>query len=632
MEDKVTLPIEHLSYSSLNTFLSNQQQFKKNYILGIWDYKESPAAMVGKAFHKAMEMRYKGLDWDSSIQEGFKLIDEIQDSKIDFGKTGSREKIRKEYTQAIEFWRAEEPELGEVIETEAKITANFILPSGTPSPLPLKAVVDNIARLMTYLVIWDYKVVTAFSDPEKESAKRIIQAMFNYFTVKAKYGEAPKKMTYLEVKKSKNTDGSKQVQAYEIDFETMSFYFDLFERLYTGVVMQLADPNHLFLPNFDHPYSGEESWEDFVKEAVDMEMPTEVTHKTSLVQFVDKKAHYVQSSVEIGAENLKEHEKIIAKFLEFGIPLQFEEEFNGANVNLYTFKPSRGVKMKTIEAYGNDLALALEAKAVRIAAPLLGTKFVGVEVPNRKQRKLNFNQDLLITGTLNVPIGENIYGAIHHVDLSKAPHMLVAGTTGSGKSVFLNVAIKSLISQNTPDELTLVLIDPKRSEFTAFKSADHLFTDIITNKEDAMATLNWCVSEMERRYAKFESIEVKNYEEYVDHMGKVEPKIVIVIDELADLISNNAKDESANLIIRLAQKARAAGIHIIAATQRPSVDVVSGVMKANFPTRVAFLTSSRKDSEVILDEAGAEQLIGNGDLLLMDKSHRGLLRLQGYYL
>jgi energy-coupling factor transporter ATP-binding protein EcfA2 len=655
-----SLPIEHLSYSSLSLFCSNEQQFKKNYILGIWDFKESPSAIVGKAFHKCMELRGKGLEWDKAIEEGQKYIDSIAPSKVDFGKTGSLEQVTKEYYKTVEFFRAEEPDFGETLSTELNITTDFEFYSGLKSPLPLKVIIDRVSKLENKLRTWDYKVVSTFTDKSDEQPDYILQALFNYYGAKSKYGEAPATHTYLEIKKSKNSDGSKQVQAYEINFEAQETqqYFHLFEKLYTGAILKLADPNHIFLPNFSHPYSGKESWKDFVLESVDMEMPKEIIHKTSLVQFVDKKVEYQASNIDmVSNEHLQEHEKVVAKLLEFGIPLEFVKSYKAANVTLYTFKPSRGIKMSDIKKYESDLALALESKSIRILAPLMGTKYVGVEVGNKVQEKLPFHNDLLVQKSLVIPVGQDVYGKPYHLDLEKAPHLLVAGATGSGKSVFLNIAIQSLMASNTPESLAMILIDPKQTEFVDYEESPFLMTEIINTADEAKSALEWAIAEMERRYKEFKSVKVKNITEYNVNfsMGKV----VIVIDELGDLMFNSETFEEKqlsdvtgnmfgetksykvknskfsvfieNAIVRLAQKARAAGIHLIIATQRPAVKVVTGSMKVNLPTRISFRVPTKTDSQVILDTTGAEQLLGNGDLLLMSPSERDLIRLQGYF-
>jgi len=345
-------------------------------------------------------------------------------------------------------------------------------------------------------------------------------------------------------------------------------------------------------------------------------------------------ANYVESVVDSAVDNLTDSERIRAKLLEFGVPVEMVDNFVGANVTMYRMKPSRGVSMAKISKFEDDLALALGAKSVRIEAPLRGTKYVGIEVSNQKQEIVPWSTDLLREQSLSLPIGADVYGHPYHIDLAKAPHLLVAGSTGSGKSVGLNVMIQSLIRQNSPDALGLVLIDPKRTEFTQFEGSEHLVSPelgVITEGEDATLALEWACEEMESRYRQLRSARVRDIDTYNAQGGYMQ-KIVIVVDELADLMLSAHKGKIETAIIRLAQKARASGIHLILATQRPSIDVVTGILKANFPTRVAFMTATKVDSSVILDQPGAEALIGNGDCLVMKPSEKGLIRLQGYYL
>ena len=297
-------------------------------------------------------------------------------------------------------------------------------------------------------------------------------------------------------------------------------------------------------------------------------------------------------------------------------------------------KPSRGVSMAKIAKFEDDLALALGAKSVRIEAPLRGTKYVGIEVSNVDQKIVPWSTELLKEQSLSLPVGSDVYGNPYHIDLAKAPHLLVAGSTGSGKSVALNMFIQSLMQQNSPDALGLILIDPKRTEFAQFEGDEHLVSQelgVITEGEDATLALEWAVEEMEERYKKLRAAKVRDIDTYNANGGFMQ-KIVIVVDELADLMLSVHKEKIEAAIIRLAQKARASGIHLILATQRPSVDVVTGILKANFPTRVAFMTATKVDSSVILDQPGAESLIGNGDCFVMKPSEKGLIRLQGYYL
>jgi S-DNA-T family DNA segregation ATPase FtsK/SpoIIIE len=225
----------------------------------------------------------------------------------------------------------------------------------------------------------------------------------------------------------------------------------------------------------------------------------------------------------------------------------------------------------------------------------------------------------------------DVYGERHDINLIDAPHILMGGTTGSGKSIFLNTIIKALSTQMTPDDLRMILIDPKRTEFVAWEGLKHLEAKILTEANDVEMTLRWAVEEMEARYERLRTAKVKNIRDYRKSYRDM-PYFAIVIDELSDLMLSAEKRESIeNSIVRLAQKSRAVGIHIVAATQRPSVDVIPGIMKANFPTQIAFMVNKRVDSTVILDQPGAEELIGKGDALIASPGIQGLLRVQTYY-
>ena len=621
-----TLPIEHLSYSAMRLFCSNPFLFKKQYILNIWDYKQSPTALVGKAFHKYPELIFTGTNRAEATRKAHECIEGVNDKDVEWGKTGSREKCIKELSQVIDFFEQEVPHVGEVLATEYKKTVS---PSyeGLELPLPVKAISDLVAKLGDSIDIWDWKVVTSFSDKEKEQPDYIMQSIFNYFTVSQTIG-VPRRMVFCEIKKSKNTDGSPQIQLYEIIYDQHPEYFKYFGKMYGGVVSQLANQNFLFLPNFSDQYGAEESWTEFTKEIMDFSLPTQVSHKAKFTKNVEKR--FADSLIDTGADAPTTPEgKIMAKMLEFGIPLEYETAYNGANVSLYAFRPSRGVKMSTIDRFDKDLQLALETKSVRILAPIPGKKLVGVEVSNNTQTIVPIT-DAPATKGLELPIGVDVYGVAHTLDLAKAPHLLVAGSTGSGKSVAMAAMIKTLIKNNTPEDLGLVLVDPKRSEFIEFNDDPHMLSKVITESADAETTLEWAVEEMENRYKILMGAKAKNISQYKLEGGTMQ-NVVIVIDELADLLLAGGFNKGVEgHIIRIAQKARAVGIHLIVATQRPSVDVVTGLLKANFPTRLAFMTATQIDSKVILDQGGAEKLIGNGDCLLM-RPRYDLQRLQGYY-
>lgn len=624
------LPIDHLSYSAMRTYCANPWQFKKTYLLGLWDNKTSCVGVTGKIFHKFAELLYKGESIDEAQSKAIAILDKIPDDTIEFGKTGSRESIVKDFTKAVQFFLQERPEVGKVLGAEVKVTTGFEI-GGMEAPLPLKAISDLVAD-NNGIWIWDWKVVTSFTDKEEEQPDYIMQAIFNYYTVKSKFGKAPIGMRYFEIKKSQNKNGEPQCQTYEIVYENHPEYFTYFGKMYAGMIRSLANPDLVFLPNFSDMYKGKESWNDFAGEAMDFEMPKQVSHKSPIVRMVE--ANYVESVVDSAVDNLTDSDRIRTKLLEFGVPVEMVDCFVGANVTMYRMKPSRGVSMSKISRFEDDLALALGAKSVRIEAPLRGTKYVGIEVSNQKQEIVPWKPELLKENTLTLPIGSDVYGNPFQIDLSKAPHLLVAGSTGSGKSVALNMFIHSLMEQNSPDNLKLVLIDPKRTEFTQFEESPHLVSQkfgIITEGEDVTLALEWAVQEMEDRYKQLREAKVRDIDTYIAQGGYMS-KIVIVVDELADLMLSVHKIGIETAIIRLAQKARASGIHLILATQRPSIDVVTGILKANFPTRISFMTATKVDSAVILDQPGAESLIGNGDCLVMKPSEKGLIRLQGYYL
>lgn len=584
--------------------------------------------IAGSAFHKYAELIYSGMDRGEALRKAHEYIENIKDQDVDWGKTGSREKVVKELSQVIEFFEAEKTDYGETLATEYKKTVTPRV-EGRPFPLPVKAVTDLVVRKKNGRIgLIDWKVVGFFTDPSSEDAIKIIQAIFNYFTVSETMGEEPEDMTFAEIKRSKNKDGSPQIQYYTIEYDKHPEYFKYWARMYSGIIESLSNPNFQFLPNFSDMLGADEAWSDFTNEVMDFSMPEQVVHKPKHIQNVERK--YVESLIDTGADAPTTPEgKIMAKLLEFGATLDFAEKFVGPNVSLFGFKPSRGLRMSTLDKYDKDLQLALESKSVRILAPIPGKKLVGVEVANDTQTIVPLSSAPK-TKALELPIGVDVYNKPHVIDLAKAPHLLVAGATGAGKSVALSVMISTLMKNNRELDLGMILIDPKRSEFIDFAYASHLINPVITEAHDAEVALEWAVEEMEERYKKLMGERHKNIDSYRAAGGSMQ-KIVIVIDELADLILGGGFNKGIEgYIIRLAQKARAVGIHLIVATQRPSVDVVTGILKANFPTRLAFMTATQVDSKVILDQAGADKLLGNGDCLLMQPRH-GLQRLQGYY-
>ncbi|MFA6131283.1 MAG: DNA translocase FtsK 4TM domain-containing protein [Patescibacteria group bacterium] len=331
------------------------------------------------------------------------------------------------------------------------------------------------------------------------------------------------------------------------------------------------------------------------------------------------------------------NQEIIKKtFLNFGIDVEMADVRVGPSVTQYALRPAQGIKLSRIIGLQNDLALALAAHPIRIEAPIPGKSLVGIEVPNQSvgmvclREMLESKEFKHRKNEFTSPLGKDVGGIVTSLVVDKAPHVLVAGATGSGKSVCLNIIILSLLYQNGPDDLKFIMIDPKRVELGVYAGVPHLLVPPITKVEEAINALKWAVREMERRLDHLAKFGARDIDAYNKKSEDRLPKIFIVIDELADLMSQNKRDVEA-VIVRIAQMARAAGIHLVLATQRPSVDVITGLIKANVPTRLAFAVASQVDSKTILDISGAEKLLGRGDMLLSTPELSKPKRLQGAY-
>ncbi|HGR1195777.1 TPA: DNA translocase FtsK [Streptococcus pneumoniae] len=372
------------------------------------------------------------------------------------------------------------------------------------------------------------------------------------------------------------------------------------------------------------------------KEALEYKLP-------SLQLFAPDKPKDQSKEKEIVRENIKILE---ATFASFGIKVTVERAEIGPSVTKYEVKPAVGVRVNRISNLSDDLALALAAKDVRIEAPIPGKSLIGIEVPNSDIATVSFRElweqsQTKAENFLEIPLGKAVNGTARAFDLSKMPHLLVAGSTGSGKSVAVNGIIASILMKARPDQVKFMMVDPKMVELSVYNDIPHLLIPVVTNPRKASKALQKVVDEMENRYELFAKVGVRNIAGF---NAKVEefnsqseykqiplPFIVVIVDELADLMMVASK-EVEDAIIRLGQKARAAGIHMILATQRPSVDVISGLIKANVPSRVAFAVSSGTDSRTILDENGAEKLLGRGDMLFKPIDENHPVRLQGSFI
>ena len=367
------------------------------------------------------------------------------------------------------------------------------------------------------------------------------------------------------------------------------------------------------------------------------------------VDMLEKK----QSPADAG--DVQQNAQIIKDTLsEFNIDVEMEGANIGPKVTQYTLKPPSGVKLTRITQLETNIALNLAAQSLRIEAPIPGQKAVGIEVPNRKAADVRLHSILTSpqwkgnSEPLKFAIGKDISGQATLGELNKMPHLLIAGQTGSGKSVMINTLLTSLLYHNSPSEMKLILVDPKQVDMAPYEDIPHLLTPVINEPEKTISALKWSVNEMERRYkllAENKFRDIATYNKMIhsgakkitvadeagipqEHHDGAMPYIVIVIDELADLMMVASRDVEA-LIVRLAQKARAVGIHLVLATQRPSVDVITGLIKANVPARIAFTVASQIDSRTILDQAGAEKLLGQGDMLMLTPSMAKPKRIQG---
>jgi S-DNA-T family DNA segregation ATPase FtsK/SpoIIIE len=341
-------------------------------------------------------------------------------------------------------------------------------------------------------------------------------------------------------------------------------------------------------------------------------------------------------------DSTMDHERnaaiIAAKLASFNIPSRVVAWNAGPVVTQYEVEPSPEIKVSRIEALSDDLAMALAARTIRIEAPIPGKSVVGIEIPNKDfnivaLRRILEEVDFRASSKLTFALGRDVAGHARATDLEKMPHLLIAGATGSGKSVMVNALITSLLCNATPDEVRMILVDLKRVELSAYNGLPHLLVPVITEPERAKAALKWAVAEMENRYRRFAGATARNItgfnETRADPADRL-PFIVIIVDELADLMMREGRDVE-DPVVRLAQKARATGIHLVLATQRPSVNVVTGLIKANFPSRIAFAMASQIDSRTILDMPGAEDLIGRGDMLFQPSDLPHPIRLQGVF-
>jgi len=471
-------------------------------------------------------------------------------------------------------------------------------------------------------------------------AERRVRKKVQPKTLKSKM---PKKIVHKKKKLPKNEDEIAMLEERPIDdignIEIIN--------------QQPLKQTRMVVEEFKKPIEKKEVLEDSINVSSSLNIIEELEHNRQLMDEMEKgemdepkdfilpylefltEAPSTKQKIDEAEIDRKVHE-LLGKLSQFKISGEVMDIYSGPLVTTFEFKPAANVKVSKILSLQDDLAMALRAETIRIQAPIPGRDVVGIEIPNDSFDTI-YLRDILESeifttskSPLTIAMGKDIVGNAFVTDLKRLPHLLIAGTTGSGKSVGINAMILSLLYRNDPDSLKLMLIDPKMLEFSIYNDIPHLITPVITDAVKAIAALSNMVGEMERRYKMMAETRTKNIDTYNEKMKKrgqdTIPFIVVVIDELADLMMNGGKDVEYS-IARLAQMARASGIHLIVATQRPSVDVVTGLIKANLPSRLSYRVGQRIDSKVILDALGADSLLGKGDALFTPPGTNGLVRI-----
>ncbi len=649
----------------MKKFGSNQTLFRILYLNGdTIETTRSSTSVLGSAIHKGLKVFFGGDDdYVVSTDEGEALkvsldaiVDYLElypDGFIDW-KTNvpDREHLVEYALTSLPRYIAEwdMKDMKEVVMAEKKLKHAMTLTVGRMTmdlPVPFVGYPDLVYRDGDDRIrIVDHKTTFSYTSQDKVDGSKMLQAAMYYCLVYRETGIAPYDMTFREYKVRPNKDGSPQTREYQIIFDEIPSVFSLFFRFYTDMTRALLG-EQVYVPNFDALYDGDVAMLAYIHR---LDEPDELAEERKKVKEEDvmkilqekimsaKNMRTFEKTAEkkfikhisLNYDTMNTHDKIKYKLMEHGVVCNYVDTIKGLSVDLYRFEPTHGVRMATVEKFKKDVEQIVSRSNVRILAPIPDTNLIGFEVPKKKREFVDLKQARK-AASFEIPFGVDVYGKRKDVDVRAMPHLLVAGTTGSGKSVFLN-AVLTHMSRLPQHEVEFVLLDPKMVELSAFQDDPHT-AQYAEEVVDITVILDNYVDEMNRRYALFKKHGVKSLEAYralgKDH--KDIPYTVIIIDEFGDIVLQGGKEGNnfKRSMILLAQKARAAGIHLIITTQRPSAKIVDGLVKANFPTRIGFKTASRIDSEVILDRPGAEALIGKGDMLLLEMDGT-LTRLQGY--
>lgn len=602
-----------LSHSAIMCFLNNQIQFKKRYIAKVYDEPSSPALVVGKAMHKMIEERLKGQSIEVAIQSGLQEIENIADYEIDYGKTGSREKIIDQYQKLSTIVINELPAYDDILAIEDRVECELSIRN---KKIPMKGYIDLVRDLGDTLEIVDWKSVTSYSDEDTENWAYLIQSWIYVQLIEFKYKKPVSRVVFKEIKKTINRDGMPQIKDYVLDRHGIEEANDVIGRVVKAVSDYVDNPNATYFPNPRDMMNGAQSMHIVAQMegvAVRTVHTTERREKFAPVNTVV--AEYIAD------DSGSETERIMAKLVEFGVGGRIDEVVKSSTVDTYLLKPNRGVKMSKLASMGDDLSLALGSDAVRVIAPIYGTQTVGIEVPHEQ----SFPKFDGKATSHQIPIGVDTMNNVIYDNIAKMPHMLIGGQTGSGKSVFIRNIIQSL------NNCEVDIIDMKGLDF------EDLGKNITSEVPAALMLIKKLVHLMDERY-KNKRVNAK--------------RRVLIIDEYADLVMQTGKekheigvfDENGKLktktttidtrkqletdLARILQKGRAANINVIIATQRPSADIVAPIIKANCPVKACLRVATAKNSEIILDESGGERLLGKGDMLYLGSGMVKPVRVQ----
>lgn len=603
-----------LSPSAIMCFLNNQIQFKKRYIAKVYDDPSSPSIVVGSAMHKMIEQRMKGQSFETALEAGLQAIENVADYEIEYGKTGSREKIIEQYQKLSTTVINELPTYDNVLAVEDKIECNL---SVMNKKIPMKGYIDIVLDSGDSLEVIDWKSVTNYSDEETENWSYIIQGWIYSKLAEYKYKKPVSRVVFKEIKKTINRDGQPQIKDYVLNAENLAEADDIMGRVIKSVSDYTDNPNATYFPNPRDMMNGAQSMHIVAQ----MEGITVRTVHTTERREKFAPVNTVVAD-DIAQEGDSETERIMSKLNEFGVGGRIDETIKSNTVDTYILKPNRGVRMSKLAGLGDDLSLALGSEAVRVIAPIYGTQTVGIEVPHEQSFPTFEGKG----SSHQIPIGVDTMNNVIYDDIAKMPHMLIGGQTGSGKSVFLRNIIQSLTNCH------IDIIDMKGLDF------EDLSNNIVSEVGKSLELIQ-CLSElMDGRY-KDKKTDAK--------------RRVLIIDEYADLVMQTGKEvryridgykkngepimkqytydtrkELETNLARILQKGRAANINVIIATQRPSADIVAPIIKANCPVKACLRVATAKNSEIILDESGGERLLGKGDMLYLGSGMIKPVRVQ----